>query len=399
MKKVVFRFLTLFFLLFSITIITVEADTPAVSEEPSDLYGLSALLMDANTGEILFEKNGQDPVAIASTTKILTCIVVLENGNLDDIVTFSANAAAQPDVQMNAAEGEQYQLSDLLKGMMLESYNEVSVAIAEHIAGSVEAFAELMNEKAESLGCMNSYFITPNGLDAEENGLTNHSTAEDLGLILSYAVKNEEFLEITQTQQWNISECNGKRTVTASNKNRFLQEYDGLISGKTGFTSKAGYCYAGAATRDGRTLVAVTLCAGWPPNKNYKWSDTKKLLDYGFENYEYRDIDYLGVEIPDSIQVEDGIDADGNEVKEIQIILPETEDFLLRNDETYYGKVYLKTKIHAPIAKNDVVGRIEIYRNDELLAEEKIIVIDNVDESSLWYKIWQKLCYFFDKII
>lgn len=383
--------------LLSTFITEVKADNLTISE-PSDLYGLSALLMDANTGEILFEKNANEQVSVASTTKVLTCLIALEYSDLRDIVTISANAAGQPDVQMNVVEGEQYQLSDLLKGMMLESYNDISVAVAEHISGSEEKFAELMNQTAADLGCKNSYFITPNGLDSEENGMVNQSSAVDMGIILSEAIKNQDFLDITQTVQWDISELNGKRTVTASNKNRMLLEYEGMISGKTGYTSKAGYCYVGAAKRDDRTFVAVTLGSGWPPNKNYKWSDARKLLDYGFNNFHYREIDYLGVEVPGYFSIDGGIDINGDVVKQIDIQIPQIEKIMLRDDETYTGKVYLIKNIELPIAKNDVLGRIEIFRNSKEIDIRYIQAIDDVLESSLWYQICHFLRYFFDKI-
>lgn len=391
MKKALISFFLIVTLTLSIPIIEIKADNRTISE-PSDLYGLSALLMDADTGEVLFEKNGDAAMAVASTTKILTCLIAVEEGNLDDIVTISANAASKPNVQMNVKEGEQYVLSDLLKGMMLESYNDISVAIAEHIAGSEESFAELMNHRAKEIGCKNSYFITPNGLDSEVNGIENQSTAYDMGLIMSTAVKNGDFLEITQTREWTICEINGNRTVTATNKNRMLWEFEGMLSGKTGYTSRAGYCYVGAAKRDDRTFVVVTLTAGYPPNKNFKWTDAKNMLNYGFENYHYQEIDYLGVPIPESVPVKNG------SISSLPIQLPEIEPILLRDDETYTGYIYLYPKADAPIAQQDILGRIEIYRNDDKMDEKYILAIDNVDKSSLWYQICQKIRYFFDKI-
>lgn len=376
----------------------VKADNLTEWEEPSDLYGLSALLMDAETGEVLFEKNGTQPLAVASTTKILTCILALENCQLDEIVTISEYAEKQPDVQMNAAAGEEYLLGDLLKGMMLESYNDISVAVAEHVCGSTEEFAGLMNKKAEELGCKNSYFITPNGLDDVKNEMENHSTAEDMAKIMCYAIKNKSFLEITQTQEWMIRECEGKRTVSAQNKNRFLQEYDGMISGKTGFTNKAGYCYVGAGKRDERTFVAVTLGCGWPPNKNFKWSDTRKLLDYGFENFAYRSIDYQGVSIPDSVYVENGRSPYGEEIDQVHIQIPTIEKVLLGKNDTFYGKVYLKEKVSAPVKKGEQVGRIDLYKNGALIGQKHILAADNVVKSNIWYNIWKNCVAFLTKI-
>lgn len=379
--------------------VTVQADNRTDTEEPSDLYGISALLMDGKTGEVLFAKNGEQPLPIASTTKILTCILAIENGTLEDKVKVSEYAAAQPDVRMGVEAGEVYVLSDLLKGMMLESYNDVSVAVAEHIGGSVDEFSDLMNKKAEALGCTDSYFITPNGLDEEKGGRKNYSTAKDLAQILSYAIKNDAFLEIVQTQVWVISECNGKRDITAENKNRFLQEYEGLIAGKTGYTSKAGYCYAGAALRDDRLLVAVTLGCGWPPNKNYKWSDMRSLFDYGYSCYEYREIDYQGVALPESFPISNGADKKGKAVTAVSLEVPQIEKRLVKKGEDYYGRIYVKKELKAPIDKGQILGRIEVYQGQELIEEKNILAADSVVESKIWYKIWQKLCYLFDKNI
>lgn len=367
-------------------------------EEPSNLYGLSALLMDAESGEVLYEKNGNTPMAVASTTKILTCILAIEECQLDEIVTISEYAASQPDVQMNAEAEEQYVLSDLLKGMMLESFNDISVAVAEHVCGSVDAFSNMMNKKAEELGCNDSFFITPNGLDEEKNEIENRSTAEDMAKIMCYAIKNKEFIEITQTQECLIQECHGKRTVSAQNKNRFMQEYEGMLSGKTGFTNKAGYCYVGAAKRDNRTFVAVTLGCGWPPNKNYKWADIRTLLDYGFKNFQYKNIDYLGVIIPDTIDVEDGHSKNGQKTDKVKLQIPKVEKLLVGKEDTFYGKVYLKEKLNAPVKRGEKIGRIDLYKNDILIDQKYIKAADDVVESNIWYKMWKKCIPFLTKI-
>ena len=170
----------LMFLLFNMN---VEAN-----EKPEELYAQSAVLMDADTGRVLFEKNGSEVKAMASTTKIMTCMLALEEMQGNEIVTFSKNASSQPKVHLGANAGEQFYLQDLLYSLMLESHNDVAVAIAETISGSVEAFANRMNEKAKEIGCEDTYFITPNGLDAQdENGM--HSTsAVDLARIMSYCI-------------------------------------------------------------------------------------------------------------------------------------------------------------------------------------------------------------------
>ena len=218
-------------------------DMTPVAEEPAELYALSAVLMDGESGRVLYEKDGERPLANASTTKVLTCIVALENSPGDDYVQVSQNAASQPEVKLGLQKGEQYYLEDLLYSLMLKSHNDTAVAIAEHCGGSVEGFARMLNRKAKQIGCKNTYFITPNGLDAEDENGKHHTTAKDLALIMRYAIKNETFLHIAQTRDYTFSEITGKRTFSVHNANAFLDMRDGVLAGKTGYTSQAGYCY------------------------------------------------------------------------------------------------------------------------------------------------------------
>ena len=179
-----------------------------VPQLSDDLYALSAVLMDADSGRILYEKEGETPRPNASTTKILTCILALENSDGDDYVQVSANAASQPQVKLGLQKGEQYYLEDLLYSLLLQSHNDSAVAIAEHIGGSVEGFSDMMNAKARKIGCTDTHFITPNGLDAEDSSGTHHTTASDLALIMRYAIKNKVFLKIAQTKEYSFSHRN-----------------------------------------------------------------------------------------------------------------------------------------------------------------------------------------------
>ena len=223
-------------------------------------------------------------MAMASTTKIMTCIIALEYGNLNEIVTASAYAASMPNVKLGLRSGEQFLLKDLLYSLMLESHNDVAVAIAEHIAGSVEDFAALMNQKARDIGAYNTNFVTPNGLDAPGH----YTTATDLALIGAYAIKNTKFVEITNTASYTFSNNAGTRTFGVSNKNSFLNQMEGAFGIKTGYTGQAGYCFVGAVEEGNARFVSVVLACGWPPNKSWKWADTKVLMDYGTQNYVYK---------------------------------------------------------------------------------------------------------------
>lgn len=272
-------------------------------QNPGELHALSATLLDGDTGRVLYGKEEEVKRANASTTKIMTCILALEQSNLDDMVEVSAYAASMPNVQLGIEEGEYYMMEDLLYSLMLESHNDVAVAVAEHVGGNVENFADMMNEKAKSIGCKNTMFYTPNGLDYKDGESFHGTTSTDLAKIMSYCVwqslHREEFLEITQTQNRTFTNYEsgnngehipGKRIFQCENHNSYLSQNPQCISGKTGFTGDAGYCYVGAVESDERHFVVALLGCGWPNNKNYKWQDCNRLFLYGTQNYHFRNI-------------------------------------------------------------------------------------------------------------
>ncbi len=278
------------------------------------LYAQSAVLMDGDSGRVLYEKEGDLFRPMASTTKIMTCILALELGEEEDWVTASARAAAQPKVHLGVREGEQYRLGDLLYALMLESYNDAAVMLAEHLGGSQEEFARLMNEKAQRLGCRQTYFITPNGLDAaarDESGAEriHGTTAKELARIMRYCVKEsdcrEAFLRITQTQNYSFADKEGRRSFQCVNHNALLQSMKGTLSGKTGFTGGAGYSYIGALESRGRTFIIALLGCGWPPHKTWKWADARTLYEYGKARYQRKQV-YRAEALP-PVLVEGGI--------------------------------------------------------------------------------------------
>ena len=244
-----------------------------------------AILMDAASGRVLWEKDAHKPLAMASTTKIMTAILALEQGNLKDTVTVSRRAAIAPRVKMYLQEGEEISLSGLIHALMMQSSNDAAVAIAEHISGSVEEFCAAMTSKAHELGAHNTIFETPNGLDAE-----NHqSTAYDMAIITRYALSNTMFLEIINTPQKTVT--SSRTTYNITNKNRLLHEFEGANGVKTGYTGKAGHCFVGAARRDGMQLISVVFASGWgAKGKEQKWIDTKRILNYGFNNFGYETV-------------------------------------------------------------------------------------------------------------
>lgn len=362
----------------------------------SELYARSAVLMDADSGRILYEKEGETVLPMASTTKIMTCILALENGNPEDKVEVSDYAASMPDVQLHIRKGEQYALRDLLHSLMLESHNDSAVAIAEHIGGSVEGFADLMNRKAKEIGCENTYFITPNGLDSEKEipaadggkqTVTHSTTASDLARIMSYCIKRSpkkaDFLEITQTASYSFSNLEGNRSFSCRNHNAFLTMMEGAISGKTGFTGKAGYCYVGALERDGRTFVVALLACGWPNNKTYKWADAKKLMKYGLKNYEKRDLsdEEVKKEWMKEIPVSDAKTKRLYETAFVNVYVKDETDppvLLMKTDEKIEVSAQVEDHLTAPVVTDQTVGTIRYLLNGEPVWERKICIRQGV---------------------
>ncbi len=402
-----------------------EVEDVVNSNQDLGLYSISAVLIDGDSGRALYEKNSEEIRAMASTTKIMTLIVALENGNPEELVTISEYAARMPDVQLNINTGEQYKLKDLMYSLMLESHNDSAVAIAEHIGGSVEGFAQMMNQKAIDIGCYSTYFITPNGLDktqfievTDENGNIDsierkHSTtSKDLARIMKYCLyesdKSKEFLEITRMGNYTFtnmqtnadgSVTNGTRNFSCNNHNAFLSMMEGALSGKTGFTSDAGYCYVGALEKDGKKLIVALLGCGWPNNKSYKWSDTRKLMEYGLGNYNY--VNFDDIQIDESriapinvtngqtdringkavvkIKISDSdnmlIDEDKEDVMSVN-----TKGMLLRTDEKIDVVYHIPDELTAPIKKGDVIGDIEYQINGCTWEIKNIVSEEDVDE-------------------
>lgn len=348
--------------------IPIQMNTDDEMKSPK-LYALSACLMDADSNRVLYEKDGYTKRAMASTTKIMTCIIVLENANLDDIVTISSYAAAQPDVQLNMKAEDQYYLKDLLYSLMLESHNDTAVAIAEHVGGSVGGFAAMMNQKAKELGCMDTNFVTPNGLDA-----TNHyTTAKDLAVIASYAIQNKEFIQITNTPSYQFQEITEHKQYSVTNKDRFLYLMEGAIGVKTGFTNQAGYCFVGAVRRNGKTFVSVVLGSGWPPNKTYKWSDTTKLMNYGLDHYEKKEIN-VSEKTFEPIYVVNG--------KEPYVNATVTGEFslLIHAKESLVVQYSVPDCVEAPVAQNSKIGTANYYIDGQLVCSYPILTTTSVEQ-------------------
>ncbi len=248
----------------------------AQAEEEIDSSAHSAVLIDANTGQILLSHNAHEALPMASTTKVMTALMALEYGGLDEVVTVGRNAYGVPGTSIYLGLGEKITLGDLLYGLMLASGNDAAVAIAEHIGGDAQHFCQMMTMRAQELGCADTVFVNPNGLPAKGH----HTTAHDLALIAREAMAHDLFRQIVSTQRASIPWEGRSYPRILNNKNKLLSTYDGATGIKTGYTKAAGRCLVFGAKRDGLEVIGVVLnCGDW-------FNEATRLMDAGFQRYE-----------------------------------------------------------------------------------------------------------------
>lgn len=365
----------------SFLLVILLSHTIYAGETPGTIYSKGAVLIEKDSKRILYERNAYERMAMASTTKIMTCILTLESGKLDEIVTVSKKAARAPKVKLNLQTGEKQRLGDLLYSLMLESHNDTAVAIAEHVGGSVESFCEMMTEKAKTIGAHDTSFETPSGLDSEKH----YSTPYDMALITAYALDNPEFIKIINTPSIEIptSKTEGSKQHALVNKDRFLHQYEGAEGVKTGYTSKAGHCFVGAVKKDDMELIGVALGAGWDSKgKERKYTDVIKLMNYGYKNYKK-------YKVLDEGEEKGALKVTKGKVEEVTLYCDET--IILPLTEVEKANIELKktvtNEIQAPLETGQVVGKIEVVCQDKILKEAKLIVKEEVGKATLLDKL------------
>ena len=319
----------------------------------------SEIVLDVNSGRILYENNAYEKKFMASTTKILTAITIIDNCNLDDIVTITKESVGIEGSSIYLEEGEQLCVKDLLYGLMLRSGNDCAVALALHCCGSVEKFAGVMNEKANSLGATNSHFVNPHGLHDD----AHYTTAYDLALISAYAIKNPVFKEIVSTKVIRIPFTTRDTVRSLKNKNKMLFQYEGANGIKTGFTKKAGRCLVSSVKRNNMELICVVL--NCPP----MFERSKELFNNAFSNYKtYKLIE--SDHILDFVSIDRSDDKCGLYVKnDVLLTLTENEKKNLKI-EYEYPKLIKKG-----VKKNSEIGIIKFYVQNNLIFSEKIYTI------------------------
>jgi len=323
--------------------------------------------MEASTGRVLYQKNAHEKMPMASTTKIMTALVAIENGNLSDMVTVSANASGVEGSSIWLSPGETMTLSDLLFGLMLASGNDAAIAIAEHIGGDVETFVGMMNDKAREIGAYNTHFVNPNGLPAENH----YTTAYDLALISAYAMQNKMFREIVKTQYKTLPWEGHEWNRVVKNKNKILWNYEGGNGIKTGFTKEAGRCLAAAAEREGMQLVSVVLCA---PDM---FNDCMALMDYGFEYFDNSLVVKAGEKIGE-IAVKDGMEKSFPVYTEKDVYFPLTQE----EAANLKKRVYIEETLTAPVKKGQQVGRIELWLGEDRIQSVALTAPYDIGENS-----------------
>lgn len=327
----------------------------AMAKAEGDLNGVaaqSAVLLEMNTGKILCEKNANARLPMASTTKIMTAILAIEYCALDEIVEVTREAYGTEGSSMYLELGEKLEMEDLLYGLMLSSGNDAAMAIAIHIGGSKEGFADVMNEKAAELGLKDTHFVTPNGLHDPKH----YTTAYELALISAYAMKNDTFRTIVGTKSYTTHSGNKVRNLR--NKNKTLYLYEGGNGVKTGYTSAAGRCLSFGAEQNGMQLIGVVLHSG------DTYGDAFSLLNYGFSHYEMRNVARSG-EVLEYTRLNG---AQKNVLalcasKDIMISVEINGDFEIKT------QLILEDKLEAPVEKGETCGTIQFWENGRMLDE------------------------------
>ncbi len=350
-----------------------------------NLNSEAAILVEVSTGRILYEKNSTKQLYPASTTKILTAILVIENCKLDDIVTVRESALSNiPSgyVTCNLQVGEKLTVNDLLYALMIPSANDAAYVLAEYVSGSVEDFSSLMNSKAREIGCKTTHFINPNGIHAD----SHYSTAYDLYLIANYAMKNETFRKLVATTEYTLPATDQypnedrilKTTNELLNENSRNYYYKNAIGIKTGYTSKAGNCLVAAAARDGLEFIAVVLNGGTTENGlNSRYIDSKKLFEYAYDNFTLTKIIEKG-SIVQTIEVTNAT----KETKNLDLVIDETITVVNNKSidmNNVIPEIKLNELIEAPIEAGKTLGTIK-YKVDDIEYSANLLAKTSVEK-------------------
>ena len=376
MKKIVFILISLFSFLFIKNVSAVEMEISAKS----------AILVDFNTGKVLYSKNENEPLAMASMTKVMSMLLIMEkidDGSLkyDDIVEISTESSSMGGSQIFLNPGDKYKVIDLLKGVAMASANDAVVALAEKTYGSKEHFIEAMNKKAESLGLKNTHFVNVHGLDEEGH----YSSAYDMSVMARELLKHEKILDFTRVYEEYLTKPDGSQ-IWLVNTNKLVRFYDGVDGLKTGFTQNAGYCLTATGKKNNLRLISVVM---GEESIEKRSSDTVKLLNYGFNTIKVNLIKNKS-EIIGKVNVQKG------KKENVDVVLVNDLIELLNASDkpSNYKFKILVDKITAPVKKGDVIGKVKVLNdNGILISQVDITVNENVLKANLWDLFKRNLKY------
>ena len=367
------------FLCVIITIVTVQCQSnQQVAAVGLSVSAQAAILINADTDQKIYEKNAHLKLSMASTTKIMTSLLLAEQNTPEKTVVTTKQMVTVEGSSMGLREGYTVSYKALLCGMLLSSGNDAANTTAIVLGGSIENFANMMNDKAEEIGMNDTHFVTPSGLD----DVDHYSTAYDMALLASVAMKNADFKEVASSKKMTVCYGNPPANQTLTNHNRLLSLYDGVIGVKTGFTKKSGRCLVSSAEKDGESVIAVTL------NAPDDWDDHIAMLDYGFSQLECTEITY---------KFEDPtLPVVGGNFDRVKLNVSECKLGLLNNEcSNITYDIVLPPFVYAPLSVNREIGSVIYKLNGEQIAESTIHAMGNVETTSGEPKSVTEL--FFDK--
>ena len=338
------------------------------------LSAQSAILLEAQSGKILLDKNAHKVMSMASTTKIMTAVVAIESGDLEATVTVPKAAVGIEGSSIYLCEGEKLTLEDLLFALMLSSANDAATAIAIAVAGSEESFVAMMNKTADKIGLLSTHFDNPHGLDSE----THYTTAYDLARLTVYALNLPKFRAVTSTYKHTIPLAGNESARLLVNHNKLLRSYEGIIGVKTGFTKKSGRCLVSAAERDGTVLVAVTLKA---PND---WQDHKAMLDYGFDSF----VSVKLAEVSGALEIPI---ISGNVASLPCAVRDDIYALLPKDHGTIVCRIEMKRFTYAPVETGETVGQVIYLCDGEEIGRTHIVSLSSAELKQQKRTIWDKI--------
>ena len=372
---------------FVILCLSINLISPAFAQAAPglpDLTAKTAIVIEASTGKVLYEKQADERRYPASTTKIMTLITALEHGNIEDIVTTSSTAASTEGSSLWLAPGEKLKMLDMLYGIMLISGNDATVAVAEHISGSVGNFAKLMTEKAHTIGAVNSNFVNTSGLPDPNH----YSTARDLARITAYGYKNPLFSQIVGTRHKVIPWPGKDHDRDLYNENRILTLVDGGNGVKTGYTEAAGRCLVSGAKRDNVQIIAVVL------DSDHMWDDSIALLEYGLKQIKTVPMFNKG-DVLKTVQVANG------KSQGVQLLINEDVSIPVSDNDREEFKTIIDApaKVEAPVAPGQKIGKVRILYKDKEYASVDLVSANPVEKKSLFGFLWGSVWSFFTFVI